>query len=137
MGEKNREDENPRLKIGPDILQLLSKFAEIELEDVEIEIGDLEISIQPSIPIPIMAPPREISVLEKVKPTELLQTEFRAPKGDYPGQIVEVKLGATKGEGGSRCSHFLNLPRLLLLLLAPRPGEQPHALSFIAPVHCR
>jgi acetyl-CoA decarbonylase/synthase complex subunit delta len=104
MGEKNREDENPRLQIGSDILQLLSKFAEIELEDVEIEIGDLEISIQPSIPLPTMAPPREISVLEKIKPTELLQTEFRVPKGDYPGQIVEVKLGATKSEGGTRGS---------------------------------
>lgn len=104
MGEKNREDENPRIKIGSDILKLLSKFAEIELEDVEIEIGDLEISIQPSIPIPTMAPPREISPLEKIKPTELLQTEFRVPKGDYPGQIVEVKLGATKGEGGTRGS---------------------------------
>jgi acetyl-CoA decarbonylase/synthase complex subunit delta len=107
MGEKNREEESSRIKISPEILKLLSKFAEIELEDVEIEIGDLEISIQPSMPIPAAVLPREMPVLVKVKPTELLETAFRVPKGDYPGQTVEVKLGATKGEGGTRGSTII------------------------------
>ena len=107
MGEKSREEENPRIKIGPEILKLLSKFVEIELEDVEIEIGDLEITFQPSIPIPATVLPREMPVLENVKPTELLETAFRVPKGDYPGQIGKVKLGATKGEGGTRGSSII------------------------------
>ena len=94
MGEKSREKESPSIKIGPEILKLLSKFAEIELEDVEIEIGDLEISIQPSIPVPTAVVPRTIPTLRNVKPTKLLETAFRIPKGDYPGKIVEVKLGA-------------------------------------------
>jgi acetyl-CoA decarbonylase/synthase complex subunit delta len=107
MGEKNKDEESPSIKISPDFLKLLGKFAEIELEDVEIEIGDLEISFQPSTPIPTTVLPREMPVLKKVKPTELLETEFRAPKGDYPGQIVEVKLGATKGDGGTRGSSIV------------------------------
>ena len=107
MGEKSREKESPSIKIGPEILKLLSKFAEIELEDVEIEIGDLEISIQPSIPVPTAVLPRTIPVLKNVKPTKLLETAFRIPKGDYPGKIVEVKLGATKGEGGTRGSSII------------------------------
>lgn len=131
MGEKNREEESHRIKIGSDILRLLSKFAEIELEDVEIEIGDLEISIQPSIPIPTMAPPREIPPLEKVKPTELLQTEFRVPKGDYPGQIVEVKLGATKGEGGTRGSSItLGGEKAPAYYLFDSPVLHPPVIAF-------
>lgn len=104
MGEKSRDKESSRVQIGSDLLRLLSKFVEIELEDVEIEIGDLEITIQPSMPLPTTLLPRERPVLEKVKPTTLLETDFRVPKGDYPGQIIEVKLGATKGEGGTRGS---------------------------------
>jgi acetyl-CoA decarbonylase/synthase complex subunit delta len=107
LGEKSNEEERSGIQVGTDILKLLSKFAEIELEDVEIEIGDLEISIQPSIPIPATVLPNEMSILEKVKPTEILETTFKVPKGDYPGQIVEVKLGATKGEGGTRGSSII------------------------------
>jgi len=38
MGEKRREDEKPRIKLSPNLLEILSKFKEIELEDVEIEL---------------------------------------------------------------------------------------------------
>ncbi len=109
MGEKSRNgkgrnDERPHVRIGSDLLRLLSNFVEIELEDVEIEIGDLEITLQPSMPLPTTPLSREMPVLEKVKPTALLDADFHAPKDDYPGQIVEVTLGATKGEGGTRGS---------------------------------
>jgi acetyl-CoA decarbonylase/synthase complex subunit delta len=36
------------------------------------------------------------------KPTEILEAEFVPPVETYPGKVVEVKLGATKGEGGTR-----------------------------------
>ena len=109
MGEKSRSgkgrnDERPHVQIGSDLLRLLSNFVEIELEDVEIEIGDLEITIQPSMPLPPIPLSRETPVLEKVKPITLLEADFHAPKDDYPGHIVEVTLGATKGEGGTRGS---------------------------------
>jgi acetyl-CoA decarbonylase/synthase complex subunit delta len=36
------------------------------------------------------------------RPTEILEAEFVPPVETYPGRVVEVKLGATKGEGGTR-----------------------------------
>ena len=109
MSKEKREGDKSSIKLGPDLLALLSKFTEIELEDVELEIGDLEITIQPSMlmSIPVAAPPKEVPVLEKVKPLELLGAEFKVPKGEYLGQIVEVKLGATKKEGGTRGSSII------------------------------
>jgi acetyl-CoA decarbonylase/synthase complex subunit delta len=41
-------------------------------------------------------------VAAKTKPTSLLDAPFALPIQKYPGQIVEVTLGATKGQGGSR-----------------------------------
>ena len=38
----------------------------------------------------------------KLKPSKILKATFSPPNVEYPGQIVEVKLGATKGEGGTR-----------------------------------
>jgi acetyl-CoA decarbonylase/synthase complex subunit delta len=104
LEEKRRKEETSSMKVSPDVLKLLSKFAEVVLEDVEIDIGDLEITIQPSMSMPMGTPAKGIPVLEKVKPTVLLETEFKIPRGEYPGQIVEVTLGATKGEGGTRGS---------------------------------
>ncbi|MBE0511667.1 CO dehydrogenase/acetyl-CoA synthase subunit delta [Candidatus Bathyarchaeota archaeon] len=70
----------------------------MELEDVEIELGDLELWFQPGAVVAapgVLAPP-------KVKPTTILEAPFTLPIDTYPGQIAEVKLGATKGEGGTR-----------------------------------
>jgi len=102
MVEKERE--KPGIKIGPNLLDLLSQFHEIELEDAELEIGDLEISLEPSFTVPNDMFPKIPTVLEKAKPTALLDAEFKIPVGEYPGKVVEVKLGATKKEGGSRGS---------------------------------
>jgi acetyl-CoA decarbonylase/synthase complex subunit delta len=38
----------------------------------------------------------------KAKPATIIETEFAPPIETYPGRIVKVKLGATKGEGGTR-----------------------------------
>jgi len=38
----------------------------------------------------------------RVKPSNLMETEFKPPIQAYRGRIVEVKLGATKSEGGTR-----------------------------------
>jgi len=98
LSEENSE-KKPGMKLSPKILELLSKYSEIELEDVEMEIGDLEIWVQPAvtgIQVPTRAPPA------KAKPSEILKTEFRRPVRQYPGSIVEVRLGATRAEGGTR-----------------------------------
>jgi len=131
MGKGRKEGENAGIKLGPNLLELLSKFTEIELEDVEIEVGDLEFSIQPAMPIPTAVPAKEIPVLEKVKPTKLLETEFKAPKEEYPGQIVEVKLGATKGEGGTRGSSIIiGGEKAPAYCLFDSPAVHPPVIAF-------
>jgi acetyl-CoA decarbonylase/synthase complex subunit delta len=44
----------------------------------------------------MMAPP------VKAKPATIIEAEFVPPVETYPSRVVEVKLGATKSEGGSR-----------------------------------
>ncbi len=86
------------IKFDPELLDILTNFEEIELENVEIELGDLEFWFQPGA---VAAAPRVLAPT-KVKPTTILEAPFTPPIDTYPGQIAEVKLGATKSEGGTR-----------------------------------
>jgi acetyl-CoA decarbonylase/synthase complex subunit delta len=97
MGEEKKK---ASIKFSPELLELLSKFQEIELKDVDIEIGELEIWLPPAAAVP--APPKVVAPPPKIKPTTILEEDFIPPIEEYPGRILEVKLGATKGEGGSR-----------------------------------
>lgn len=85
-----------------DLLDLLSKFQEIELEDVEIEARDLELWFQPSVSLPRTLTKTVGTPPVKVKPTSILETGFTPPVEEYPSKIVEVTIGATKGDGGTR-----------------------------------
>lgn len=97
MKKKENSDE---LK---DILDIISRFQEIELEDVEMEIGDLELWLQSSAAAQVTPPKAAKKAAPlKAKPAQILQAEFTPPVDEYPGQVVEVRLGATKKEGGSR-----------------------------------
>jgi len=99
---EKKEESSLGLKLSPRLVELLAKLQEIELEDFEMEVGDLEIWLQPSaVAAPVIAPPKIAPPL-KVKPTEIIETEFVPPVETYPGKVVEVKLGATKSEGGTR-----------------------------------
>lgn len=100
--EKDKEENPLGVKLSPRLTELLAKLQEIELDDFEMEVGSLEISIQPGAVVPrVISQPRVVAPA-KVKPQTILQTEFVPPVKTYPGQIVEVKLGATKKEGGTR-----------------------------------
>jgi acetyl-CoA decarbonylase/synthase complex subunit delta len=104
MSEKEKEKEENALgvKLSPRLTELLAKLQEIELEDFEMEVGNLEISIQPGAVAPrIISQPKMVTPA-RIKPQNILQTEFIPPIKTYPGQIVEVQLGATKKEGGTR-----------------------------------
>jgi acetyl-CoA decarbonylase/synthase complex subunit delta len=57
---------------------------------------------QMQLAVPGLAPPAPV-----VKPTELIPETAGIPVGDYPGSIVEVKLGATKAEGGTRSTSYV------------------------------
>ena len=88
--------------------KLLSNLREIELEDVEITLGDLEISFEPSRafqPSPIRPISKPLSA--KLKPTELISAQFNPPVSSYPGEIIEVQLGNTKSDGGTRGSSIV------------------------------
>jgi len=99
--EEGDKGKKVAIKFGSKFLTLLSTSGEIRLEDVGMEIGDLEIALlQP----PAAVAPSKVVVTPppKEEPWKILELAFTPPIMEYPGQIVEVKLGATKGEGGTR-----------------------------------
>ena len=64
----------------------------------------------PVNPMAAMGTPAQYSVSQvapvRVKPTSLIPAKTSIPPGNYVGEIVEVKLGATKTEGGSRSTSY-------------------------------
>ena len=78
------------------ILDLLNRYEEVELEGVTIDAGDLEIAFRPLVPAPPAVP------VPPLKPTSIMEVDFSPFVGEYPGRIVEVTLGATKADGGTR-----------------------------------
>jgi len=102
LADKKKKDEDSGINFSPDLLDLLAKFQEIELEDFELEVADLELWLQSGALPRQVIPQLKAAAALKGKPAELLKTQFMPPIETYPGKIVEVKLGATKGEGGTR-----------------------------------
>jgi len=102
LAVKKKKDEGLGINFSPDLLELLAKFQEIELEDFELEASSLELWLKSgSLPRQVIPQLKAIPTL-KAKPAELMKTQFVPPAETYAGKIVEVKLGATKGEGGTR-----------------------------------
>jgi len=102
LADKKIKAEDSGLNFNPDLLDLLAKFQEIELEDFELEVKDLELWLESGALPMQLTPKMKAAAALKSKPTELLKTQFMPPIETYPGKIVEVKLGATKSEGGTR-----------------------------------
>jgi acetyl-CoA decarbonylase/synthase complex subunit delta len=102
LADKKKKDEDSGINFSPDLLDLLAKFQEIELEDFELEVVDLELWLQSGALPRQVIPQLKAAAALKGKPAELLKAQFIPPIETYPGKIVEVKLGATKGEGGTR-----------------------------------
>ncbi|NIW16189.1 CO dehydrogenase/acetyl-CoA synthase subunit delta, partial [Candidatus Bathyarchaeota archaeon] len=99
MGEEEKDKQPTRFL--PDLLETLSRFQGLELEDVTLEAEELELHIQPTA-VSVPTTPSTLAPPEKAKPTEIIKAKFTAPVKDYPGQVLEVKLGATRSEGGTR-----------------------------------
>ena len=90
MSERKRSDALEWL------LKLLERYEEVELGGVTIDAKELEVAFRPLVPAPppvLVAPP---------KPTSILEVDFPPPIREYPGSIVEVTLGATSADGGTR-----------------------------------
>ena len=99
MGEKKDEGED---LLTPRLMELLKKYNEIVLEDVEIELDELELVLQPGA-VPVIKP--IVKAVERVR--ELIKEEFKEPEMEWVGKVVEVKLGATRSEGGTRDRTFI------------------------------
>ena len=104
METEEEKQKKALLKFSPELFEILSKMQEVELEDVDLELGDLEIWLQPSTvsAYPKGAMPSVASLTRKGKPANIIEVDFTPPIETYPGKITEVQLGATKGEGGTR-----------------------------------
>ena len=102
MANNEKEDKAFGLKLSPELLKLIAKLQEVELQDFEMEVGDLEIWLQPGAVAGTIAAPPKLAHPVRGKPTEIIQAGFIPPIETYPGKVVEVKLGGTKTEGGTR-----------------------------------
>jgi len=100
--EKEEEEKKALLKFSPELFEILSKLQEVELEDVDLDIGDLEIWLQPSTVAAQPKVARPVAVPKAVKPSTIIEVDYVPPVETYSGRIVEVQLGATKSEGGTR-----------------------------------
>jgi acetyl-CoA decarbonylase/synthase complex subunit delta len=98
----HEEKDNNPLKLNSELLDLLAKFQELELEDFQMEVGDMELVFEPGMGGQFMPKLKLPQAIKTGKPTSLLQTPFLPPVETYPGKIAQVKLGATKAEGGTR-----------------------------------
>ena len=103
MVDKKKEN----LPISLDLLKALAKFQQIEFEDVELSFDELELRISPGMVVSAPAVTPSPQILKTEKPTQLLETQVSIPPGEYRGKVVEVKLGATKADGGTRSRSFV------------------------------
>ncbi|MGD8545271.1 MAG: CO dehydrogenase/acetyl-CoA synthase subunit delta [Candidatus Bathyarchaeota archaeon] len=107
MPEHEEKDEPPELKLSSRLMKLLAEFQDVELEDLEMEVDDLEIWLQPgAVAAPRVARPR-VTLPVKGKPTKIVEVDFVPPIETYPSKVVEVRLGATRSEGGTRGSSVI------------------------------
>jgi len=102
LGEEEKEKKAAAELAG--LLELLGIHGktEIELEDVELHVGELVLQPSALAVAPKAVAPPEVLAPPKVKPTTILEAPFSPFVQEYPGQIREVTLGATKSDGGSR-----------------------------------
>jgi acetyl-CoA decarbonylase/synthase complex subunit delta len=93
-----KDDKNAGIDVT-ELLELLAKFQNLELHDFQLEAKNLELRVDGGVAsIPGLKLPSTIPT----KPAALMQQALNLPIEKYSSSIVEVKLGATKSEGGTR-----------------------------------
>jgi acetyl-CoA decarbonylase/synthase complex subunit delta len=99
-----KEGKPTGLRLTSRLLELLAKLQKVDIEDLEASAGGFGIRHQPSAVASPARTPKKVSRRLVSKPTTILETNFVPPLENYPSKIVEVKLGATRAEGGTRGS---------------------------------
>ncbi|MDD5141821.1 CO dehydrogenase/acetyl-CoA synthase subunit delta [Methanoregula sp.] len=110
MARRNPENPTPPFDaaqlfaLAPQLRELLKGVSQVELEHFTMEIGDLDLFIPMTgtVASPATADAPGTVVQPPVKPTDLIRESYTKVTTDFPGRIREVRLGATKAEGGSR-----------------------------------
>ncbi|HOJ95314.1 MAG TPA: CO dehydrogenase/acetyl-CoA synthase subunit delta [Methanospirillum sp.] len=111
MSDQDKQDFSGIIRmLGPGLAELFSG-RQIELEHVELELGELELwlplggivpaGIHPPLKGDVM-PDGKPSLTVLPRPEDLIVEQFRIEPDVFPSQIREVTLGATKTEGGTR-----------------------------------
>lgn len=111
MARRNRENNTPPIDaaqlfaLAPQLRELLKGVSQVELEHFSMEIGDLDLFIPLSggAPAPAVLGVPAAPTQSLAKPADLIRESYSRKTLDFPGRIREVRLGATKAEGGSRC----------------------------------
>ena len=93
-------EEKEAKALAKSLIQLIERFGDLEIENVEIRAEELTLILQPIIGTVAQAP-KLVPKVEKTIET-LIKAEFLPPIETYPGEIAEVRIGATRSDGGSR-----------------------------------
>src|ERR1017187_10735125 len=102
QNDNDKRKENEGLQLSDDLLAALAKFQTIEIEDFQMDVKDLEIIFDAGAAGQLMPKLKLPTAVAGGKPLSVLQAAFIPPIETYPNKISEVKLGATKSEGGTR-----------------------------------
>jgi acetyl-CoA decarbonylase/synthase complex subunit delta len=103
LPENNKKEENKNNGIDVDeLMKLLAKFQQLEFHDFQLEAKNLELRFDAGMGASFMPQVKLPQVSVPTKPAVLLQQTFALPIEKYSGSIAQVKLGATKSEGGTR-----------------------------------
>ncbi len=86
--------------LGPGLSRLLSRAERIELEQFELQLGELELWFLPGERG--MAGTIEAVPAIAERPSAIIEAPFIPERDEYTGRIKEVTLGATALSGGSR-----------------------------------
>jgi acetyl-CoA decarbonylase/synthase complex subunit delta len=92
--------EDPVNELIRKVVELVEKFGEIEIENVELTTEELRLMFQPLVQTVVKR--AEAALKAEEKPPQLIKVTFTPYLEKFPGQIVEVQIGATKSEGGTR-----------------------------------
>lgn len=107
-------------------MEILAKLQGVELENIEMKVDNMQMcSKQGRISRPISAKPKA-EAPPRTGPHEKVKEEFVPSLETYPSKIAEVKLGATKSEGGTR-SRSLTIGGETTPAFYTFEGRMPHS----------
>jgi acetyl-CoA decarbonylase/synthase, CODH/ACS complex subunit delta len=100
--DKDKKKDDEGLLFSEELLAVLAKFKQIELEDFQLDAKELEILFEPGMAATVLPKLRLPTGVAGGKPSNMMQASFLQPIEKYQNSIAKVKLGATKSEGGTR-----------------------------------